>query len=151
MRWVSRCWGTFVGSYSDGLVPLSDAVLDAVGGGFGECLLLDAHARDYVVGTRAKREESRRTQDIDFAIAVPDLLSYRSRTSHLQRSPGTGIRFLVEGIPVDLIPFAPTGALAPLVEVEPGSRLTSRDWTRLSRRLSRTRDLGDCGFPRSTR
>lgn len=90
---------------------------------FGECLLIGAHARDHIVNVRAGLSNSRRTSDVDFAVAVPSLEQFREATAGLQPTSDTGMRFRIQEIAVDLVPFNPEGTDEPVIEVSPGIQM----------------------------
>lgn len=86
-------------------------------------MLMGAHARDHVVGTNAGLPGGRITADLDLAIAVPSIDAFKDATSDLAKSGGTGMRFRVERIQVDLIPFGVDGRIRSPIEVVKGVQM----------------------------
>lgn len=100
--------------------PLPEDAVNAILARYNDAMLLGAHARDHVVGTNAGLAGGRITSDLDLAIAVPSIDAFKDATSDLDRSGGTGMRFRVEQVQVDLIPFGVDGRLHYPIEVVKG-------------------------------
>lgn len=103
--------------------PLPEDAVTAILARYGDAMLMGAHARDHVVGTNAGLAGGRRTSDLDLAIAVPSVDAFKDATSDLDRSGGTGMRFRVERVQVDLIPFGADGQLRSPIEVVEGVQM----------------------------
>lgn len=102
--------------------PLPDGIISEVLSHYPEAMLMGAHARDYIVNTKAGLQEGRATNDLDLAIAVPSLASFRQKAATLQPHGDTGMRFRIRGHPVDLIPFPPDASNG-IIEVTEGIQM----------------------------
>ncbi|MEG3613596.1 hypothetical protein [Isoptericola haloaureus] len=73
-------------------------------------MIVGATCRDALHHACGHDDALRQTDDLDIALAVEDWDRYRALTDRLERVSGStnGIRFLVGGIPVDLMPFGET-------------------------------------------
>ena len=100
--------------------PLPEDAVQAILARHHDAILMGAHARDHVVGTNAGLAGGRRTSDLDLAIAVPSIDAFKDATGDLDRSGGTGMRFRIERVQVDLIPFGVDGQLRSPIEVVEG-------------------------------
>jgi predicted nucleotidyltransferase len=83
-------------------------------------MIVGATCRDALHRAAGYDTTLRGTDDIDLALAVPDWGHYEAITSQLDRAEQStsGIRYLVAGMPVDLMPFGrhveePDGAVSP--------------------------------------
>lgn len=115
-------------------------VLHELDGRLGECLLLGAHARDHIVYDQAGLTKTRSTNDLDLAFAVESVEAFVEKTRGLTVSSDTGMRFLVTGRPVDLIPFGTAGSLVQgVVQVAPGIEM---DVTGLSEAFATAAPMG---------
>lgn len=103
--------------------PLPEEAVTAILARYGDAMLMGAHARDHVVGTSAGLAGGRSTSDLDLAIAVPSIDAFKDATSDLAKSGGTGMRFRVERIQVDLIPFGVDGRIRSPIEVVKGVQM----------------------------
>lgn len=103
--------------------PLPEDAINAILVRYRDAMLMGAHARDHIVGTNAGLAGGRRTSDLDLAIAVPSINAFKDATRDLDRSGGTGMRFRVEQIQVDLIPFGVDGRLRSPIEVVAGVQM----------------------------
>ncbi|HJC60697.1 MAG TPA: hypothetical protein H9755_10290 [Candidatus Dietzia intestinigallinarum] len=103
--------------------PLPEDAIKAILGRHHDAMLMGAHARDRIVGINAGLPGGRRTSDLDLAIAVPSIDAFKDATSDLDQSGGTGMRFRVERVQVDLIPFGVGGRLRSPIEVVEGVQM----------------------------
>lgn len=103
--------------------PLPEDAIKVILGRHQDAMLMGAHARDHVVGTKAGLAGGRSTSDLDLAIAVPSIDAFKDATSDLDRSGGTGMRFRIERVQVDLIPFGEGGRLRSPIEVVEGVQM----------------------------
>lgn len=100
----------------EGLLPALREVLP-------EFTLVGSFARDYRVHTVAGLPRVARTLDVDISILVPSIAEYRRRLRHFDGPHGTGIRFLVNGVSVDVIPYGPDVAPGGITETVDGITL----------------------------
>lgn len=108
---------------TDSVNPLPEPAIRAILDRYGEAMLLGAHARDYVATTKADYTEGRRTTDLDLAIAAPSITDFKKMTRPLGDSGGTGMRFDVEKVKVDLIPLVDAPGVDPVIEVVEGIQM----------------------------
>lgn len=80
-------------------------------------------ARDYWVHTVAGLPRGAQTLDVDIAILVPSIHEYREKLKQLDGTNATGIRFVVDGFGVDVIPYGPGVAPSGIVETADGITL----------------------------
>lgn len=97
---------------TEGFSALPAGLLQSLSRVVPEYTLVGAFARDYRVHTVAGLPLGARTLDVDISILVSSLADYRERLKQLDRPHGVGIRFVVDGVQVDVIPYGP--------EVAPG-------------------------------
>lgn len=103
------------------LNPLPISVLAELAERFGEFMIIGAHARDRIVHDLAGLALSRLTHDLDLAIAVPSMEAFHQATRGLKSMGDTGTRFLVQGQPVDVLPFGEVElAAGPILETAAG-------------------------------
>lgn len=88
-----------------------------------EYTLVGAFARDYRVHTVAGLPLGAQTLDVDISILVSLLADYRERLNQLDGPHGVGIRFVVDGVQVDVIPYGPEVAPGGIVETKDGITL----------------------------
>lgn len=93
-----------------------------------QIMVVGAICRDTLHHANGHDSTLRRTDDLDVALAVDDWNHYRALTNRLDPAPGStsGIRFLVAGMPVDLMPFGekveiPDGEVRPAPRQDPMS------------------------------
>lgn len=103
--------------------PLPEDAVKAILDRYNDAMLMGAHARDHVVQANAGRAGGRRTSDLDLAIAVPSINAFKEATSDLDKSGSTGMRFRVEQVQVDLIPFGADGQLHSPITVIKGVQM----------------------------
>lgn len=89
-------------------------------GGLPPIMLVGATCRDLLHAGHGFGGELRRTDDLDIGIAVGGWEQYEQLVSGLDPVSGSssGIRYLVTGLPVDIMPFGenvevPDGVVAP--------------------------------------
>lgn len=85
-----------------------------------DLMLVGAHCRDILWATQGQNVQLRTTDDVDFGVALANWVAYDDLTSRLEPAGDTGIRFQVEGVPTDLMPFGPIEK--PVGEVTPQGR-----------------------------
>lgn len=88
-----------------------------------EYTLVGAFARDYRVHNVAGLPLVARTLDVDISILVASLADYRERLKQLDGPHGVGIRFVVDGVQVDVIPYGPEVAPGGIVQTADGITL----------------------------
>ncbi|MBM7412606.1 putative nucleotidyltransferase [Clavibacter michiganensis] len=71
----------------------------------GSVLLIGAEARDILHSARGHDTSLRGTTDVDIGIAVEDWAVYARIEETFARTGDSGIRFLIAGMPVDVVPF----------------------------------------------
>ena len=80
-------------------------------------MVIGASCRDILHASYGHEFVLRATRDVDVAIALSEWESFDRLTKNLQPAGHTGIRYLVRGITVDLLPFGevedPPGVVAP--------------------------------------
>lgn len=80
-------------------------------------MIIGAQCRDALHKLQGHDFPLRSTTDLDIAIAISDWEVYERIVSKLRPSGDTGIRFIVSGIPVDIMPFGtvenPRGSVTP--------------------------------------
>jgi predicted nucleotidyltransferase len=80
-------------------------------------LLVGAESRNLLHAALGHTLALRRTSDLDIGIAVTDWVAHEALIAGLTATGSTGIRYLVAGIPVDVMPFgsveAPQGTVTP--------------------------------------
>lgn len=85
--------------------------------------LVGSFARDYRVHDVAGLPRGARTLDVDISILVSSLAEYRERLKRLDGPHGVGIRFVVDGVQVDVIPYGPEVAPGGIVQTADGITL----------------------------
>lgn len=88
-----------------------------------EYTLVGAFARDYRVHNVAGLPLVARTLDVDISILVTSLADYHERLKQLDGPHGVGIRFVVDGVQVDVIPYGPEVAPGGIVQTADGITL----------------------------
>lgn len=88
-----------------------------------EYTLVGSFARDYRVHNVAGLPRGARTLDVDISILVTSLDDYRERLKQLDGPHGVGIRFVVDGVQVDVIPYGPEVAPDGIVQTADGITL----------------------------
>jgi predicted nucleotidyltransferase len=93
----------------DGRLAVVDAVISEVLRASGvdprSVLLIGAEARDILHSARGHVTSLRGTTDVDIGIAVEEWAVYARIEAAFDRTGDTGIRFLIAGLPVDVVPF----------------------------------------------
>lgn len=83
----------------------------------GDLMLVGAHCRDILHASQGQNFGLLTTDDIDFGVALADWTVFDNLTQNLERAGHTGVRFIVEGVPIDLMPFGdvedPVGVVIP--------------------------------------
>lgn len=94
----------------EALTSLTDLDPDSI-------MVVGAQCRNILHSAYGHKFPLRSTGDIDVGIALSDWSTYTDLVGRLTRIGHSGIRYLVEGIPVDLLPFGdvehPTGTVTP--------------------------------------
>ncbi|WP_124393572.1 hypothetical protein [Rhodococcus wratislaviensis] len=79
-------------------------------------MLVGAHCRDLLHIAHGHHMPLRSTNDIDIAVVVSEWEYYQRLTGHFNKTDGSDVRFLIDEIPVDIVPFGaiedPAGSAA---------------------------------------
>lgn len=111
---LSRC--------EPGLLHLPDRVVEALlqksrDLSADRIMLVGARCRDVIHSALGHVEGLALTSDLDIGLVLSDLGDYEKIVQPLDSSGGTGIRYMLAGVPTDLMPFGdvedPAGVVAP--------------------------------------
>lgn len=80
-------------------------------------MLVGAHCRDILHASQGHGFGLVATEDVDFGIALTNWTAFDNLAANLESVGDTGIRFMVGGVPIDLMPFGnierPPGVVTP--------------------------------------
>lgn len=83
----------------------------------GQVMLVGAECRDVLHAALGHEAGLRLTEDTDIAVAMADLRAYDAIAATFSRSGHTGVRYIVGGVTVDIMPFgeveSPSGIVTP--------------------------------------
>lgn len=86
-------------------------------------MLVGAHCRDILQTSQGQDYGLRGTDDVDFGLALANWAAFYDLTQGLTPTGHTGVRFNVDGVPMDLMPFGavehPDGVVTPQPQDEP--------------------------------
>lgn len=82
-----------------------------------DLMLVGAHCRDILHASQDQAFNLLATDDVDFGIALASWTAFDDLTANLIPAGDTGVRFIVGGVPIDLMPFGdierPAGVVTP--------------------------------------
>lgn len=70
-------------------------------------MLLGAEARDIIHARLGHQTGLRSTTDLDLGLALKDWSAFEAIDSRMTRTGSTGIRYMIAGVAVDVMPFGP--------------------------------------------